>query len=225
MCRAPRDTSTGQFCQWSLADCDLVNSPYQMSSSPLPDVGHACSCCRRPWSECAVDMGRSDDHPRLRKCPACHGHAEDSTEANGAHIEMWRALARSRKQDHERVEAGLRERIAELEQELHDRPTRPVHHWVDQDELEKAREEAQRAFRSRENAWRALCEIRLLHREAQAGQCRCGQRLDRCKIVQIVDHYPALEKWEKEQLSRVRGGLTHNLPDGHPAVLDRNWQP
>jgi hypothetical protein len=116
-------------------------------------------------------------------------------------------------------------RIAELEQELHDRPTRPVHHWVDQDELEKAREEAQRAFRSRENAWQALCEIRLLHREGQAGQCRCGLRLDRCKIVQIVDHYPALEKWEKEQLSRVRGGLTHNLPEGHPAVLDRNWQP
>jgi hypothetical protein len=138
---------------------------------------------------------------------------------------MWRALARSRKQDHERVETELRERIAELEQGLHDRPTRPVHHWVDQDELEEARKEAQRAFRSREHAWQALCEIRLLHREGQTGQGRCAQRLDRCKIAQIVEHYPALEKWEKEQLSRLRGGFEHNLPDSHPAVLDRNWQP
>jgi hypothetical protein len=92
-------------------------------------------------------------------------------------------------------------------------------------ELEEAREEADRAFRSRENAWQALCMVRLLHREGQPGQCRCGLRLDRCKTAQIVDHYPALEKWEKEQVLRLRRGLSHNLPEGHPAVLDRRWEP
>lgn len=172
-----------------------------------------------------MDMSRSDDRPRQRRCPACHGHAEDSPEANQAHIEMWRALARSRKQEHERVETQLRETIAELEQELRDRPTRPVHHWVDQDELKEAREEAQRAFRSRENAWRALCEVRLLHREGEPGQCRCGLRLERCKVAEIVNRYPGLEKWENEQFIRVRGGLSHALPEGHPALLNRNWKP
>jgi hypothetical protein len=172
-----------------------------------------------------VDVTRSDDRPRPQRCPPCHDHAPDTPEANQAHIEMWKALARSRKQDHERVEVQLRDRIAELEQELRDRPTRTVDRWVNRDELEEAQEEAQRAFRSRENAWQALCEVRLLHREGQPGQCRCGLRLDRCKVAQIVDHYPALEKWEREQVSRLRRGLIHALPEGHPALLDRRWEP
>lgn len=172
-----------------------------------------------------MDVTQSDDHPRPRRCPQCHDHARDSPRANQAHIEMWRALARSRKQDHERVEAQLRDQIAQLEQDLRDRPTRIVERWVDQDELEEAHTEADRAFRSRENAWQALCMVRLLHREGQPGQCRCGQRLDRCKTAQIVDRYPALEKWEREQVSRLRSGLTHNLPEGHPALLDRRWEP
>jgi hypothetical protein len=138
---------------------------------------------------------------------------------------MWRALARSRKQDHERVEVQLRDQIAQLEQDLRDRPTRTVDRWVDRDELEEARSEADRAFRSRENAWQALCMVRLFHREGQPGQCRCGQRLDRWKTAPIVDHYPALEKWEREQVRRLRSGLSHNLPEGHPALLDRRWEP
>lgn len=40
--------------------------------------------------------------------------------------------------------------------------------------------------RSRENAWQALCEIRLLHRDASDGKCRCGKRYDDCPEVQIV---------------------------------------
>jgi len=172
-----------------------------------------------------VDVTRSDDHPRPRRCPPCHDHAPDIAQANRDHIEMWRALARSRKQDHERVEVQLRDQIAQLEQDLRDRPTRTVDRWVDRDELEEARSEADRAFRSRENAWQALCMVRLFHREGQPGQCRCGQRLDRWKTAPIVDHYPALEKWEREQVRRLRSGLSHNLPEGHPALLDRRWEP
>jgi hypothetical protein len=123
------------------------------------------------------------------------------------------------------VKAQLREHIAELEQELHDRPTQTVDRWVDLDQLDEARERADRAYRSREHAWQALCMVRLLHREAQAGKCRCGQRLDRCEIAQIVDRHPGLAKWEKDQVRRLRTGETHALPEGHPAVLDRNWQP
>lgn len=145
--------------------------------------------------------------------------------ASRVHAELWRDLARLQQRRHDLTEAQLREQLAQMEQELRDRPTQTVDRWVDLDKLEEAEREALRAFRSRTNAWQALCEIRLLHCEAQAGQCRCGLRIDRCKIAQIIGHYPALEKWEREQLSRLRGGLEHNLPDGHPAVLDRNWQP
>lgn len=170
-------------------------------------------------------MGGFDDRPRQLTCRPCHDHGASAMEANRVHIEMWRALARSRKQDHERAEAHLKNRIAQLEQELRDRPTRTVERWVDRDKLEEAREEADRAFRSRENAWQALCLVWLIHREGQPGQCRCGLLLDRCKTAEIVDHYPGLEKWEREQVRRLRTGQVHALPEGHPALLDRRWEP
>jgi hypothetical protein len=146
-------------------------------------------------------------------------------QASRVHAELWRELDRSRQHERDAREAQLRNRIAELEQELHDRPKQIVERYVDRDELKEAREEADRAFRSRDNAWQALCMVRLTHREGQPGQCRCGLRLDRCKMAQIVDHYPGLEKWEKEQVSRKRRGLAHALPEGHPALLDPRWEP
>jgi hypothetical protein len=203
----------------------LMNSPYSVSSSPRPDVGHACSCCLRPWSECFPDNTGFDGRNRQRTCPPCHEHGSNSLEASRVHAELWRTLARSGQLERDAREAQLKSRIAQLEQELRDRPAQTIERWVDLDKLEEAREEADRAFRSRENAWQALCMVRLLHREGQPGQCRCGLRLDRCKTAQIVGHYPALEKWEKEQVLRLRRGLSHNLPEGHPAILDRRWEP
>src|SRR5262249_15912877 len=119
----------------------------------------------------------------------------------------------------------LRRQISQQEQELRDRPTRIIERYVDRQELDDAKAEADRAFRSRENAWQALCEIRLLHREGVSGRCGWGKRLDRCDIAAIVDRYPGLERWEKEQIQRLRNNLDHKLPDGHPAVLDPRWQP
>jgi len=140
--------------------------------------------------------------------------------ANRDHIEMWRALVSKR----DAAVAQLREEVADLEQELRDRPEKIVDRYVDLDKLQEAREQARRAYHSRENAWQALCMVRLIHREGQPGQCRCGQSLDRCKTAQIVDHYPGLENWEKEQVRRLRDRLDHNLPDGHPALLDARWE-
>jgi hypothetical protein len=179
----------------------------------------------RPWSECLPENAGFEDRNRQRTCPPCHEHGSNSLEASRVHAELWRTLARSRQLERDAREVQLKDRIAHLEQELCDRPTQTIDRWVDLDQLEEARGEADRAFRSRENAWQALCMVRLLHREGQPGQCRCGLRLDRCKTAQIVDHYPALEKWEKEQVIRLRRGLSHNLPEGHPAILDRRWEP
>lgn len=99
----------------------IVNSPYHVSSSPRPDGGHACSCCLRPWSECVADTGGFDGRARQRTCPPCHDHGPSAMAANRVHIELWRKLAHSRQRDHDATKAGLRNRIAELEQELRDR--------------------------------------------------------------------------------------------------------
>lgn len=119
----------------------------------------------------------------------------------------------------------MRERIDALEQELRDRPERVVDRYVDLDKLQLVQAEAERAFRSREHAWQALTEVRLLHREDDDGHCRCGTRADRCPIAAIADRYPALKAWEDEQVDRLRRGESHALPDGHPAVLDRRGAP
>ncbi len=145
--------------------------------------------------------------------------------ADRKHIELWQALVRDEKRKQDAEVEKLRTQISGLQQELSDRPERVVERYIDLDELRKAQDEAERAFRSREKAWQALCEIRLIHREGNPGRCRCGVRLDSCKIAQIVDRYPGLEKWEKEQINRLRNYEDHRLPDGHPAVLDPTWQP
>ena len=111
-----------------------------------------------------------------------------------------------------------------MEQELRDRPKQIVVRHVGQEKIDEANAEAQRAFHSREKAWQALCEIRLIHREGSPGRCRCGKRLDTCEIALIVDRYPGLEKWEAEQVRRHRNYQRHQLPEGHPALLDPRWQ-
>lgn len=202
-----------------------MNSPYSASSAPRPGERDVCSCCLRPWDVCVTDTGGFYGRDRQQTCPPCHDHGPFMMAANRAHIDLWQSLARGRQRNHDATEARLERRITELEQEIRDRPTQTVERYVDRDKLEAAREEAERAFRSRENAWQALCMVRLIHREGQPDQCRCGLRLDRCKVAPIVDHYPGLEKWEKEQVHRLRNGLDHNLPEGHPVLLDARWEP
>jgi hypothetical protein len=136
------------------------------------------------------------------------------------HIKLWRVLLADRQREHASVTADLKAQMAELEERLRNGPR-----TIGLDQIQAAQDEAQRAFRSRENAWQALCEVRLLHRKDADGRCRCGERFDRCAEAQIVDRYPALVKWENEQYDRLRRGLIHALPDGHPAVLNPRWRP
>lgn len=203
-----------------------MNHPYRTASEEQrPRGAYVCTCCQRPWDTCIAATGWHNSEDRQRTCRECHDHGPSTMAANRTHIEVWRSLACAQRRDHDAEAARLRRQISELEQKLRERPENIVERYVDQQELEDANAEAQRAFRSRENAWQALCEIRLIHREGESERCRCGERLDNCKIAKIVCHYPGLEAWENEQYRRLRTGQDHGLPDGHPAVLDPRWQP
>ena len=35
----------------------------------------------------------------------------------------------------------------------------------------------------------------------------------------------ATDSWERRQWERKRAGLPHQLPPGHPGVLDYRWKP
>lgn len=191
-------------------------------------VSDRCACCQRLWSE-VRQLGRipaqTDTRNDGTRCADCGPHAGFALQSDRDHLRLWRELLADHDDQHAREATGLRERIDALEQQLRDRPERVVDRYVDLGELQLARAEADRAFRSREHAWQALTEIRLLHREDDAGQCRCGTRADKCPVALIVDRYPALRAWEDEQVDRLRRGESHALPDGHPAVLDRRGAP
>jgi uncharacterized protein CbrC (UPF0167 family) len=203
-----------------------MNHPYRTASDEQrPHGAYVCNCCQRPWDICVPSAGYKGDHPRRSTCPACYGHGASAMERDRVHLDLWQSLNRAQQRDHNAEVGRLQKRLSELEQELRDRPKEIVERYVDRQELEDARAEADRAFRSREYAWQALCMIQLLHHERKPGRCRCGQRLDRCEIAQIVDRYPGLEKWVKEQYRRLQDGDDHKLPDGHPALIDPHWRP
>lgn len=187
-----------------------------------------CACCQRLWSE-VRQLGRAPAQTDTRNdgtpCADCGPHAGFALQSDRDHLRFWRELLARHDDQHAREVTGLRERIVALEQQLRDRPARVVDRYVNIDELQKARAEAERAFRSREKAWQALTEVRLMHREDDLGHCLCGTRADKCPVALIVDRYPALKAWEDEQVVRLRHGESHALPDGHPAVLDRRGAP
>lgn len=58
----------------------------------------------------------------------------------------------------------LSERIESLIADLAARPEKVVLKYIDQDEMREAKDEADRAFRSRDHAYQAHCEIRLLQK-------------------------------------------------------------
>ena len=217
-------------CTWSVTCCywqdGHVNSPYGNTPRPSSQSGgDVCTCCKRPWTVCVGESRRFSPQSRQLTCPPCHGHGPNAIESDRVHKELWRLLGEKQAREHRAEVDQLREQIAQLEQKLADRPVKEVQRFMDADELREYKDEADRAFRSRENAWQALCEIRLIHREGEPGRCRCGTQLHRCPIAEIVDRYPGLAKWEEEQIRRLRSGNRHMLPDRHPAVLDRRYQP
>jgi hypothetical protein len=186
-------------------------------------VSDTCSCCRRPWDVCFASSRRWE--PRDFVCNDCKPHQGMTLRSDPEHIKLWKSLLDDRQRGHNHEVSHLQGRIADLERELQERPEKVVERWHGTDEIEAADAKAQRAYRSRENAWQALCEIRLLHREASDGKCRCGKRYDDCPEAQIVGSYPGLAKWEKEQWERYHRYETHGLPDNHPALVDPRWRP
>jgi hypothetical protein len=165
-------------------------------------------------------------------CPDCRDHQGFGLRSDREHIELWRSFLDARRRAHQREVSQLQDQmsqlqdqIADLQRQLEERPEKVVERWIGTDEITAAETKAQRAYRSREYALQGLTEIRLLHREADGGKCRCGKRFDLCPEAQIVSRYPVLIKWEKDQYERLRRGEPHALPANHPAIVDPHWRP
>lgn len=188
-----------------------------------------CPCCRRPFrlGGASIDTGAPGRSRRL--CTHCSQH-QGSTglmmqRRDQDHVSLWERMWGQHEEELRGSQAKIEALRRELAEEIAQRPERVVVKHVDLDRLQEAEGRADRAYRARDSAFRALTEVRLLHREERGGLCRCGTRADRCELALIVDRYPALADWERRQVQRLRDYDTHELPDNHPAVLDRRRRP
>lgn len=191
-----------------------------------------CECCWRSWDVAPRPVRTAGNSAGLpgagpAVCADCTRHmGNDGSTAirrDRQHVELWAntatALLEERDADHTREVARFQAEIAGRDKQLADRPERVVYQNLDQQTVWEAEEQRDHAFRSRDQAFRTLTEIRLLHREADGGSCRCGTR--GCPVFEILGGYRALESWEAKQIERMKKGRDHLLPPGHPAVLDR----
>lgn len=168
-------------------------------------------------------LGRETGPASSSVCGDCLPHVQSNMQANREHLVLWAAYAGHVQALGEQTAAELRALLASKDAELANRPEKIVDRYVDADKLEDARTEADRAFRSRDRAYRALIAIRIQHRELDDRKCRCGLKFDQCNIGQALGSYPGLLGWEKRQIERARRDEPHQLPDNHPALLDRRW--
>jgi hypothetical protein len=168
-----------------------------------------CRCCQRPWVALP--------EPPTPVCADCVTHGASSLAAEREHVRLWQDYAqRLQARTAGRPEDG---RAGEASQggEVRSRASSGPHGAADV--LEEERDKTARAFRSRDMAYRALSEVRLLHHETDAGRCRCGLPVQRCAVAMVVDRYPALASWEAKQLKRLRKGQPHMLPHHHPGLV------
>jgi hypothetical protein len=189
--------------------CGRTNAIYSQVRAPdgLPSRAVVCGLCSRHQGSHEIDLKRRSE----------------------MHIEMWRedlAEQEERLTDQRlRETAGLELTIAELRQELEERPVQVVYENVDKQTLDDAISETNRAFRSRDRVLRDMTTLHLKHFETGSGRCRCGKPADDCDERVILDGSRALRAWERRHTEYRRRGEPHSLPHGHPGVVDARWDP
>jgi hypothetical protein len=103
-------------------------------------------------------------------------------------------------------------------------PPEAVERWWTDRKVAELQEERDRAYRSRDQAYRALWALNHLHRnnENGDGRCICSRRAEACKeLAALKPIAEGLARWEETQIIRLQRGLRHQLPDEHPEVLRR----
>jgi hypothetical protein len=201
-----------------------VSNPYVTVRKPVANSGR-CGCCKRPWSVCVesdqVRQPPSDPYT----CKTCWEHLQAAGfKRDEDHIELWRALLNARVQKLGKEIADLKDQLATARRDLDERPEKEILKYVGEGEIRAAQEEAQRAFASRQQAWRALSEIQCVHRERNNGRCQCGRPFEQCTEAKVLAGYPVLAEWVRSEMERLNRGLPCDLPAGHPARLDSRWR-
>lgn len=192
-----------------------------------------CRCCERPKAAYAERKVPHDLPAAQIVCDLCArhqgSHPSEQQRRDRLHIEMWqeemREALEARDEKHSTEIARCHERMDELNQELSERPIQVVETNLDAEHIQQVETEADRAFRSRDQAYIRLARLHMLHYDVDGEKCRCGAGIDSCPVAAVVDTFRGLHFWERRQADRRRSNRDHLLPKGHPGVIDARWDP
>ena len=179
---------------------------------PLGDSQHSkCPCCLRDCVK-LVAPKMPDGLPADRNtyvCEPCSRHAQTGNpkevQRNRSHVLLYRETAQ-KELDAQRH--YFDEEIARLRQQLEDRPV--VEQNLDQELVDRYRMQTRSALSSRDNAYAELLAIKLLHQQQRGTKCSCGR--DSCPTAQRFFETSSLDRWEAEQVERLRRNESYSLP-------------
>lgn len=180
-----------------------------------------CTCCGRPWRLIDRDAARGFGHGDV--CPACVAHAGNPLQEVREHRGQWLALLTDVEGRHGAVVSALTDQVAELRQQLDDRPVREVERVINQDAFTEVTQDMERAFKQRDYAYELFVRLLLVHRlNPERTACICGLTEKQCEAARILEDWRRpIRNWERKQIELFRKDREHRLPANHPAVLDR----
>lgn len=197
-----------------------------------------CGCCRSPNAHFARVKAPDGLPARPSLCGICTRHWGDGPAAvkrrDQDHYEQWQHDAELLHEGHRAELARRDESIAELQAtvgelrvELDERPVRVVRENLDQETVDQANDERQRAFAARDSAYRLIAQFRAAHHDTGRGTCKCGMSVEKCEVTELINSDRSYLRWEARQLETIRlhGSYSSKLPRGHPALINPRWSP
>jgi hypothetical protein len=122
--------------------------------------------------------------------------------------------------------ADLRAQVADLTSivagEFDRTPSGAVRSLLENDIVKRAEKKSALEQRRNDRAMVAIWRVNLLHREGErdALTCVCGASVARCDVWKAIEPMRRpMYDWETKNLSLLREGQRHALPDDHPAVV------
>jgi hypothetical protein len=152
------------------------------------------------------------------------------TEQHSQRVQQLRAEAAQRDQDMTALRETVSDLRGALQADIEQRPVATVQAWFDSVRVREAEDKREAAYRSRDFAMSHIWSLDRLHHTDDRNEemCSCGKECKRCREWSILDRMTiSLDRWETQQLERLRDDLPHGLPDEHPEVLKsgrRSWR-
>lgn len=190
-----------------------------------------CRCCQSTNVELVptrVPGGLPSQQPVCGTCARHMGSSpRDQQKREADHFERWQrdrdlALEQLRAQCAGEIER-LNVEVGQLEKELAERPTRIVEQNLDQQTVDQASIDREKAYRARDGAYILLARLRGLHHDTGRGVCSCQKAVSRCRETELLDSSSGYRRWELAQQERLRRGQWSELPAEHPARTNSRW--